>query len=60
MFTIFLVACGNKLSKEEVIEKFIENSKNIKSMDIVVNMDFERKTTLIKKEHTKMLFMRFL
>ena len=49
LFTIFLVACGNKLSKEEIIDKFVEKSKNIKNMDIVVNMDLERKTTLNKE-----------
>ena len=49
LFTIFLVACGNKLSKEEIINKFVEKSKNIKNMDIVVNMDLERKTTLNKE-----------
>ena len=49
LFTIFLIACGNKLSKEEVIDKFIEKSKNIKNMDIVVNIDLERKTTFNKE-----------
>ena len=49
LFTIFLVACSNKLSKEEVIDKFVEKSKNIKNIDIVVNMDLKRKTTFNKE-----------
>jgi len=49
LFTIFLAACGNKFSKEEVIENFVENSKNIKSMDIVADIDYERKTTFNKE-----------
>ena len=31
---LFIVACGDKLSKKEVIEKFIESDKNIKSADL--------------------------
>ena len=26
---IFIVACGEKASKKEVVEKFVENSKNM-------------------------------
>ena len=37
----FIVACGDKLSKKEVIEKFVESSKNIKSMDVAMTMKME-------------------
>ena len=42
---IFIVACGNKASKKEVIEKFVENSKNIKSMDVAMTMKMEQKNS---------------
>ena len=42
---IFIVACENKASKKEVIEKFVENSKNIKSMDIAMTMKMEQKNS---------------
>jgi len=41
----FIVACGDKLSKKEVIEKFVENSKNIKSTDIAMTMKMEQKNS---------------
>ena len=40
---IFIVACGEKASKKEVVEKFVENSKNIKSTDITAAMKMEQK-----------------
>ncbi|WP_335995860.1 DUF6612 family protein [Fusobacterium polymorphum] len=40
---IFIAACGNKASKKEVIEKFVENSKNIKSMNVAMTMKMEQK-----------------
>ena len=42
---IFIVACGDKLSKKEVVEKFVENSKNIKSTDIAMTMKMEQKNS---------------
>lgn len=41
---VFIVSCRDKdkLSKKEIIEKFVENSKNIKSMDMLVNTRFEQ------------------
>ena len=42
---IFIVACGEKASKKEVIEKFVENSKNIKSMDVAMTMKMEQKNS---------------
>ena len=41
----FIVACGNKLSKKEVIEKFIESDKNIKSADLTITMKIEQKNS---------------
>ena len=41
----FIVACGDKLSKKEVIEKFVESSKNIKSMDVAMTMKMEQKNS---------------
>lgn len=38
----FIVACGNKLSKKEVIEKFIESDKNIKKCRS--NYNYENRT----------------
>ena len=38
-----IVACGEKLSKKEIVEKFAENSKNIKSTDLVMTMKIEEK-----------------
>ena len=42
---IFIVACGEKASKKEVVEKFVENSKNIKSTDITATMKMEQKNS---------------
>lgn len=42
---IFIVACGDKLSKKEIVEKFIENSKNIKSTDVAMTMKMEQKNS---------------
>ncbi|WP_336007312.1 DUF6612 family protein [Fusobacterium polymorphum] len=42
---IFIVACGEKASKKEVVEKFVENSKNIKSMDVAMTMKMEQKNS---------------
>ncbi|WP_336161287.1 DUF6612 family protein [Fusobacterium polymorphum] len=42
---IFIVACGEKASKKEVVEKFVENSKNIKSTDITAVMKMEQKNS---------------
>ena len=41
----FIVACGDKLSKKEVIEKFIESDKNIKSADLTITMKIEQKNS---------------
>lgn len=40
LFAVFINACGKeeKLTKEEIIEKFIETSKNIKSTDMISKM----------------------
>ena len=38
---IFIVACGEKAEKKEIVEKFVENSKNIKSTDITVTMKMD-------------------
>ena len=42
---IFIVACGEKAEKKEIVEKFVENSKNIKSTDITVTMKMEQKNS---------------
>ena len=42
---IFIVACGEKASKKEVVEKFVENSKNIKSTDVSASMKMEQKNS---------------
>ena len=42
---VFVVACGEKASKKEVVEKFVENSKNIKSMDVAMTMKMEQKNS---------------
>ena len=42
---VFIVACGEKASKKEVVEKFVENSKNMKSTDITVVMKMEQKNS---------------
>ena len=38
---VFIVACGEKASKKEVVEKFVENSKNIKSTDVTMTMKMD-------------------
>ena len=46
LLSVFLiVSCGDKPSKKEVIEKFVENSKNMKSADVTVNMKMEQKNS---------------
>ena len=42
---IFIVACGEKASKKEVVEKFVENSKNMKSTDATLTMKMEQKNS---------------
>ena len=42
---IFIVACGEKAEKKEIVEKFVENSKNIKSMDVAMTMKMEQKNS---------------
>ena len=42
---IFIVACGEKAEKKEVVEKFVENSKNIKSTDVSASMKMEQKNS---------------
>ena len=42
---VFIVACGEKASKKEVVEKFVENSKNIKSADVTMTMKMEQKNS---------------
>ena len=42
---IFIVACGEKASKKEVVEKFVENSKKMKSTDITAVMKMEQKNS---------------
>ena len=42
---VFIVACGEKASKKEVIEKFVENSKNMKSTDATFIMKMEQKNS---------------
>jgi len=42
---VFIVACGEKASKKEVVEKFVENSKNMKSTDITAAMKMEQKNS---------------
>ena len=42
---VFIVACGEKASKKEVVEKFVENSKNIKSTDVTMTMKMEQKNS---------------
>ena len=42
---IFIVDCGEKASKKEVVEKFVENSKNMKSTDITAVMKMEQKNS---------------
>ena len=42
---LFIVACGEKAEKKEVIEKFVENSKNIKSTDVSASMKMEQKNS---------------
>ena len=41
----FIVACGEKASKKEVVEKFVENSKNMKSTDATLTMKMEQKNS---------------
>ena len=41
----FIVACGDKLSKKEVVEKFVENSKKMKSTDVTMTMKMEQKNS---------------
>ena len=38
---VFVVACGEKASKKEVVEKFVENSKKMKSTDVTMTMKME-------------------
>ena len=46
LLSMFLVvACGEKASKREVVEKFVENSKNMKSADITLTMKMEQKNS---------------
>ena len=46
LLSVFLiVSCGDKPSKKEVIEKFVENSKNMKSADVTMNMKMEQKNS---------------
>ena len=42
---VFVVACGEKASKKEVVEKFVENSKNMKSTDATLTMKMEQKNS---------------
>ena len=42
---LFIVACGEKAEKKEVVEKFVENSKNMKSTDITAAMKMEQKNS---------------
>ena len=42
---VFIVSCGEKASKKEVVEKFVENSKNMKSTDITAVMKMEQKNS---------------
>ena len=42
---VFIVACGEKASKKEVVEKFVENSKNMKSADVTMTMKMEQKNS---------------
>lgn len=42
---IFIVACGEKASKKEVVEKFVESYKNIKSADLTMTMKIEQKNS---------------
>ena len=42
---IFIVACGEKASKKEVVEKFVENSKKMKSTDVTMTMKMEQKNS---------------
>ena len=42
---VFIVACGEKASKKEVVEKFVENSKNMKSADVIMTMKMEQKNS---------------
>ena len=42
---VFVVACGEKVSKKEVVEKFVENSKNMKSTDATLTMKMEQKNS---------------
>ena len=46
LLSVFLiVSCGDKPSKKEVIEKFIESDKNIKSTDVSASMKMEQKNS---------------
>ena len=46
LLSVFLiVSCGDKPSKKEVIEKFIESDKNIKSADLTITMKIEQKNS---------------
>ena len=42
---VFVVACGEKASKKEVVEKFVENSKKMKSTDVTMTMKMEQKNS---------------
>ena len=46
LLSVFLiVSCGDKPSKKEVIEKFIESDKNVKSADLTMTMKIEQKNS---------------
>ena len=42
---LFIVDRGEKAEKKEVVEKFVENSKNIKSTDVSASMKMEQKNS---------------
>lgn len=41
LFIVFIVVCGEKVFKKEVVEKFVENFKNMKSVDVIMIMKME-------------------
>ena len=42
---LLIVSCGEKASKKEVVEKFVENTKNMKSADVAMYMKMEQKNS---------------